>query len=300
MSGRERSFGHVLGVLAIVAVAALGIAGLQPGLAQNVHKVRQRDDVFLLPPPNELRAMTLGYRSAATDFLWAQLVYEHGLHWQEKRPFPDVTRYIDGIVALEPDFSTLYLFVDTLLVFVPNGGTDEDAHKARAYLERGIAERPYDPQTWLHYGQFIAFLAPSFLKDEKEIEQWRKDGALALAKAVELGADADRSLAATTILSQSGERKASIEHLQRAYAMTDDPETRRQIAFKLQRLQATRDAEVAVDMVEGQWHTRWSYLSRGTTLLIGPARPAAACAGPASFDDKTCPRDWGSFIRGAR
>jgi hypothetical protein len=290
---------HLLS-LVIAAAAALGIALVQPGLARNAHKVKQRDDVFLLPPPAQLRAMTLGYRSAATDLLWAQLVYQYGLHWQEKRAFPDVTRYIDGMLALEPDFSSVYLYVDTILVFTPGGGTEEDARIARRYLERGIKERPYDPQTWLHYGQFIAFLAPSFLKDKAEVEVWRKDGALALAKAVELGADADRALAATTILSKAGERKAAIQAAQRAYAMADDPETQHQLLFKLQNLQANQDAELSRDMVDNQWRTRWMFMSRGTTLLIGPPRSAAACAGARSYGEKACPLDWSDFLESSR
>jgi hypothetical protein len=300
MSLRERLLPAVYSLL-VAAAAALGISTTQAGLAASVHKVKQRDDVFLLPPPRELRAMTLGYRSAATDLLWAQLVYQYGLHWQEKRAFPDIPRYIDGILSLEPDFSSIYLYVDTLMVFTPQGGKDDDARAARRYLERGVKERPYDPQTWLHYGQFTAFLAPSFLKDEKEVEAWRKDGALALARAVELGADADRALAASTILSQAGEKEATIRFLQRAYAMASgDPETQRQIAFKLQRLQASQDAEVSLDMVDAQWRTRWMFLSRGTALLIGPPRSPASCAGPASFGDKDCPRDWTSFVESSR
>lgn len=286
--------------IVIAALAASGIASLQPGLARNVHKLKQRDDVFLLPPPDELRIMTLGYRSAATDLLWADLLYQHGIHWQEKRAFPDLTRYIDGLLALEPDFSTLYLYVDTLLVYKPTGGTEEDARAARRYLERGTQERPHDPQVWLHYGQFIAFLAPSFLKNEAEIETWRKDGALALAKAVELGIDPDRSLAASTILSKAGERKAAIDHLQRAYAMADDPETRRQILFKLQRLEATLDAEIATDAVDSQWRTRWGFMSRGMTLLLGPPRPAARCAGPLSYAQRGCAGDWTAFLESSR
>jgi tetratricopeptide (TPR) repeat protein len=296
---RRPSLGPLV-ALAIAAAAALGIARLQPELAADVHKVKQRDDVFLLPPPAELRAMTLGYRAATTDLLWAKLVYEYGLHWQERRAFPDVTRYFDGILALEPDFPTLYAFVDTIMVFNATPGTEEDARTARRYLERGTRERPYDPEVWLRYGQFVAFLAPSFLKDDRDIEAWRKDGALALARAVELGADADRSLSATTILSAAGERKAAIDHLQRAYAMTDDPETRRQILYKLQRLQASQDSEQAVSVVEREWRSRWLFLSRGTTLLLGPARDPAACAGPASYDRPGCARDWSGFVERAR
>lgn len=291
-------------VAVMVGIIALGSAliGLvQPRLSRDVHRAKQRDDAFLLPPPSQLRAATLGYRAAATDLLWAKLVLEYGLHWQERRPFPDAPRYIDGILALEPSFPTLYQFVDTILVYSPSGGAAEDARLTRRYLERGTRERPYDPDVWLHYGQFCAFLAPSFLKDEAEIEAWRKDGAYALTHAVELGADAQRALAATTILRKSGERKATIEHLQRAYAMADDTDTREQILRKLRALKPApeeirAEAEQYLGVVDDEWRQRYGFVTRGTALLLGPSRAPALCAGPASFERRGCPADWDAAV----
>lgn len=287
-------------VYGLVAVCVAVIAVVQPDLAKTVHSVKQRDDAFLLPPPRQLHAMTFGYKAAAVDLLWAQLILEYGLHWQEKRPFPDVTRYIDGILVLEPDFPTLYRFVDTILVYGPTPGTEEDARTARRYLERGTRERPYDPEMWLQYGQFLAFLAPAFMKDEKEIERWRVEGASAIVHAVGLGADAQRSLAASTILDKAGERKAAISSLQRAYAMTDDPDMREQYLLKLKKLEATAEAEQSISVVEREWQTRYRFLSRGTALLVGPSRSATKCAGPASYERRGCPRDWTSAIAEAQ
>jgi hypothetical protein len=286
----------VLGILG----ALLGIGGIalvQPPLAESVHKVRQRDDVFLLPPPAQLRAMTLGYRAAAADLVWAKLILEYGLHWQEKRPFPDVTRYIDGVLALEPDFPTLYEFVDTILVYPPPpGGTEEDARTARRYLERGTRERPYDPNAWLRYGQFVAFLAPSFLKDPKESDRWRVDGANAMLRAVELGSSSQRSLAATSILDRAGERNATIAHLERSYAMTDDPDMREQLMLRLVKLKGAADAEQAIGVFEREWWTHYHFLTRGQTLLIGPQRSPTACAGPGSYGRPGCAKDWDAMI----
>lgn len=290
MTARDRLGMLVSAGLAIAAAA--GIALVQPPLAKSVHKVKQTDDVFLLPPDDQLKAMTLGYRAAAADLLWAKLIVEYGLHHQEKRRFTSVHQYINGILAIEPDFQLLFKFLDTLLVFAPGGTTVDDVRATRGYFERGVEARPYDAELWLHYGQFMAFLAPAFLEDKDEIERWRLDGAAAIARAVELGSDPDRSIAAATILGKSGEREATIQHLQRAYALSDDAETRRQLLFKLQQLEASLDSERAVTIVEHEWHTRYPFMSRTATLLLGPGRSAAACAGPSSYDRKKCPRDW--------
>jgi hypothetical protein len=292
-----------LGVLPAVLLALLGmlgIASVQPELAHNIHKLHQRDDVFLLPPPAELRMMTLGCRAAATDILWAKLLLEYGVHGQEKRAFPDVTRYVDGIIALEPDFPALYDYVDTILVYTPPpGGTAEDARTARRYLERGMQERPYDGRFWVHAGQFIAFIGPAFIKEETESERWRVDGAKIIARGVELGGDTYRSLAASTILGRAGEREAQIQHLQRAFAVSDNPDDRAQFIRKLRALQVDADSELALTAVDREL-LPYRFLSRGTGLLIAPRRSATLCAGTGSSDRRGCAADWAGVVRDAR
>lgn len=287
-------------VVVLAAVSMALIALLQPDLATQVHKVKQRDDVFLLPPPAQLRAMTLGYRATVVDLLWAKLLIEHGMHSQERRPFPDVTRYVDGIIAVEPDFPTLYTFIDTLLVYNPTGGTEADARTARHYLELGTKARPHDPKVWMQYGQFIAFLAGSFLKDPAEIDRWRVDGALAMAHALELGADPSRSLAVASILDKAGKEQAVIGFTERMYAMTDDPDLKQQYLMRLAKMRASSQAEQSASAVEREWRTKYRFLRRGEALLIGPTRSPAACAGTASYTQKACMRDWTQVVEAAR
>lgn len=276
----------------VVALGCIVVVGLtQPQYQAKLTKLRYRTDVLELPPATHLQKLALGYRSALVDLLWAKLLVEQGLHWQDHRRFEALPSYIDGIIALEPTYRPIYEYVDTLLLIQYNPGTADDARLARRYLERGTQACPYDPNMWLHYGQYIAFLAPSYLNDNAEIERWRVDGAMAIAHAVDLGADADRSLAATSILDKAGERKAAIMHLQRTYAVTDDPETRRQIRLKLQRMNATVEADETIGRVEDLWRRRYPFLSRGEALLVGPHVDAATCAG-ASHDDPSCSHDW--------
>lgn len=279
----------VASVVALASALVLGVT--QPASQEKLKKLRFRTDVLELPPPAHVEKMALGYRSAAVDLLWAKILVEQGLHWQDHRRFDALPSYIDGILALEPTFKPIYEFVDTLMLFQYVPGTADDARRARAYLERGTQARPYDPNVWLHYGQYIAFLAPSFLKDKEEIERWRVDGAMAISRAVDLGADADRSLAATTILDKAGERKAAVQQLQRTYALTDDPELRRQIRLKLEKMNATVDADETVGRVETLWRNRYPFLSRGEVLLIGPHVDAAACAGVSSTEPR-CAHVW--------
>jgi tetratricopeptide (TPR) repeat protein len=283
-------------VAALLAGSAFGVSRMQPALAKTVHDVKQRDDVYVLPPPAELRGMTLGYHAAAVDLLWAKLLVEYGTHWQEKRSF-DASNYLDAILAIEPTYAPVYKFADTLLVYRPPRGYEADARKARAYLERGLKERPGDYEVWQEYGQYMAFMGPSFLESQADKDEWRKIGAQALMHAVELGADPERSVAAATILRKSGERDQAIKHLNRILHITEDPQTRQEIAAKLDQLGAqneAEDAQRAVRFIESRWHSDYSFLSIDAFMLIGPPVDVARCAGPASADDVgVCARDWG-------
>jgi tetratricopeptide (TPR) repeat protein len=284
----------VAATIAIVAIA--GLARLQPRLAAEAYAVKMGEDVYVLPPPAQLKTATLGHHAAVVDMLWAKLLVEYGQHWSERRAFPDLTKYLDAILALEPDYAPLYKYVDTLLLYRPPEGKEEDARLARRYLERGIRERPDDHVVWLAYGQFLAFLGPSWLPSEEEREKWRHEGALALLRAVELGAEAHNSLNAAATLSRFGQRPAAISQLRRAYALTDDPTTREQIAQKLGSLEAAGardDAERDTRFIESRWRRDYPFVSRGMFLMMGPPIDPYQCAGLASSRELVdCNRSW--------
>jgi hypothetical protein len=253
-----------------------------------------------MPPPAELRVATLGYDAASVDLLWAKLLVEYGIHWSERRDFLDIPKYVDAIIALEPDYAPIYRYVDTMLAYRPLQGTEDDARLARAYLERGTRERPEDWRVWMEYGQFLAFIAPSFLTDQGEKDRWRRDGAEAMARAVDFGADADRALSAATILSKSGELAVAIRSLRRAYALASDAQIREEIAARLASLQgAQRDAAEEKDarFIDKRWSREAPYLGRSEYLLLGPAPDPLRCAGLAgTCADPVCCRTWSPLM----
>ncbi len=284
-----------LPALVIAALASVGVGLTQPGLSRSLHAAKAREDVYLFPPPAELRVATLGYRAAVVDMLWAKLRVEYGMHLVEKRPFPDTSHYLDALLELEPDYAPVFKYADTMLCYRQDGGTAADARSARVYLTRGIEARPDDHDVWLHYGQFMAFMAASYLTSREEIEEWRVLGASALARAAELGDDPTRSIAAANLLSKSGEREAAVRTLERAYSLTDDEPTREGIARKLADLQAedVRDrAQEDTGFIERMSRQRWPFLPRAAALLVGPGRDTLECVGQTAATDPTCALDW--------
>ena len=282
---------------AVALAAAAGVGTTQPRLASNVHEVK-RDDIVAFPPPDQLRTAVLGWNAAAVDLLWASLLVEYGMHFSERRPFTEIPRYLDAILGLEPGYGPLYKYVDTMLAYRPLQGTEADVVLARGYLERGMRERPLDPDIWTRYGQFLAFVAPSFLTREEDKAAWRKDGALALEHAVELGADADSALAASSMLTRAGANREAIDYLEHAYAFTEHPsmhEIHEAIGRQLAGMKATArrdEADQAMSTIQARWLHDMPQVSRDQFLLLGPVVDAARCAGMASADDPACARSW--------
>lgn len=285
--------------LAVAVAAAAGVALIQPRLAASVHAVKERDDIVAFPPPEQLRALVLGWDAAAVDLLWSSLLVEYGEHFAERRDFKEIPRYIDAILALEPSYAPLYRYVDTMLAYRPMQGTEADVVLARKYLERGMKERPQDSRVYMKFGQFCAFIAPSFLSSEAARKEWRRAGAEAIARAVELGEDADEALAASAMLSEAGEKREAVRYLENAYAFTEHPSMREvhdAIGRRLASLEESteRDAEKdALQAVTDRWSREMPTVTRDRYLLLGPGLDAAKCAGVAAMGAPGCERGWG-------
>ncbi|MGD0527197.1 MAG: hypothetical protein ABSE49_18800 [Polyangiaceae bacterium] len=287
-----------LAVAVLLLVCTGGVAGLQPRLAKTAHDLKEAGDVFPLPPPAQLHAATLGWDAAVVDLLWANLLVDYGTHWHEHREFLETPKYADAILELEPTYAPLYKFIDTMLAYRPLQGTDEDVRMARAYLERGTRARPDDGALWMSYGQFIAFIAPSFLHDPAEIARWRKDGADAMGHAVELGGDPERALTAATLLTEAGSTQAAIRYLQHAYAFTEHPSMQAvhdAIGRRLTALEANGvrlAADAASRAIDERWQSELPFLSRDRYLMLGPSVDPLRCAGLQGADEPACRRDW--------
>jgi tetratricopeptide (TPR) repeat protein len=279
------------GVLAVLAMAVWSVGRLQPGLAKTVHSVQERDDVYVLPPPAQLRAATLGWQAAAVDLLWSDLLVQYGTHFGEHRDFTNIPKYVDAILELEPDYAPVYRYVSTMLAYRPMQGTEADVRQARAYLERGTRERPDDAKLWLEYGQFIAFIGPGFLKDEKEGEAWHRTGAEAIGRSVELGEDADRALSAASLLTRAGANDEAIRFLEHAYEMTQSEEIGRKLAA-LQGKAFVEAADGAARKISERWRQEMPFAPRDRYLLLGPAADPSLCAGVTSATTARCARDW--------
>jgi len=270
----------LLGSMGVVAYA-------RPRAVASTRSAGLASDVFALPPPSMLTAMSLGYRSALADLLFTSTIVSYGIHFEEHRRFEFVGQYLDSIVALDPHFCQTYRYVDTFVVYQPIGApSPEDIRHARRLLEQGLEMCPTDGYLWLSAGQFMAFIATQFLTEDDEKEAFRVAGARMLARAAELVTTNQnvqwQALAAAGIFTREGNREAAIAFLERVYGVTDDEELKENVAGKLRALrqeqaldQARRHDEAFNQILKKDL----PFLSRTGLLVVGPPHDGARCAG---------------------
>jgi hypothetical protein len=298
MSAGRRRDG--LSTLLVCAFAAAAIGLTRAPAAHTVHAVKETSDVYVLPPTEVLGLLSLGYRAALADGLWAQILVSQGLHTLERRHFENLTLLLDAVNELDPTFRPPYLLADALITFQAGQIPHDEVVKAREIMERGVKNLPYDADLWLALGQFTAFIAPSsYLEDPGEQERWRRDGAMMLARASELGAgNANigwQALGGAGILNRAGERDAAIRFLERTLAVTDDDELRSRIQKQLGALLGEEQAEAYSRRNKHfmeLWRRELQFVTKTRIFVLGPPPDPARCAGGTHADEPRCATTW--------
>lgn len=319
--------GDAIAAVVFVAGAAL-IAAAQLPVREKSLKLKEKTEAYLLPPPEQLRVMSLGYRSALADLLWANVLVTQGIRMEQRRRFDTVEEYLQAIVELDPKFREPYRLSDTLLTLQAVEVEVEDAYRARELLERAVREYPLDAELWLQLGQFVSFIAaPSYIKDPAEQDKWRREGAAYLARAAELGVrDPNiqwQAIGGAGILKRAGHTQAAITFLQRIAATTEDEELRRKAEAQAQALSDTTAMAASMEKavqdaaadqqnrdfaaflarkptVQKVWRATYPGRKEDFVMIAGPAPDAAACAGGMSSthaDDPKCAPDWAELAR---
>jgi hypothetical protein len=266
--------------------------------------VRATSDIYGLPGPELTRLMSLGYRSALADFIFAHVLVAYGQHFQEKRRFEHVADYLETVTELDPEFAQPYLYADTLLTLQPEPPRQQDYLRARELLLKGTRALPYHQELWLVAGQFIAYVAPPQLAEPALAAQWRLEGARLLARACELATRNQNipyhCIAAAGLLNRAGQREALIEMLSRTLAVNDDEEIQRLALATLSSWVGEREAEryqARAGQFEARWRAELPFINKERVLVLGPGLDAYACTGlPATLEPEAkCVGSWADW-----
>jgi hypothetical protein len=270
----------------LLIAAAIGIADFRRSLTILTMQLREKTDVYDLPSPEQVVVMSLGYRSALADLLFAHVLVWHGIHFQERRRLEFAADYLDTVAALDPSFRETYYFGDTLITMQPVKPRHEDYVRARQLLEKGLKARPLDTELWLSAGQYIAYVAAPWLADEKEQAEWRLAGARVLARACELVGSNENipynCIGAAGLFTKAGEREASIEFLERVLAVSDDETIRERALAYLDSALGERAEERLKERsnrLRDAWKADLPFITLTAELVLTPPFSPAACAG---------------------
>jgi tetratricopeptide (TPR) repeat protein len=270
-----------------MTLSALAVQYFRSALLEPFAKLKTSRDVYTLPAPQQTVVLSLGYRAALADLIYAHVLVSYGLHFQEKRLFETVGQYLKTINELDPKFGTPYLFADTLLTLQPKAPPLEHYVMAREILLRGTRERPFDALLWMSAGQYLAYLAPPHLPSEQQKNAWQREGAQLLTRACELQSDDEnipyQCIVAAGMLNRSGMHEANIQFLERFLAVNDDPEVRARAESYLRKALKAQGKEM-VELHSRRFREAWKadlgFASQDMALVVGPGFDPAACVQP--------------------
>ena len=296
--------GHVARGVALLIGISLVVLTRGPLNAQYA-KVREVNDVLVVPSPERTVVLSLGYKSALADLIFAHVLVSSGIHLQEKRRYETVAAYLKTVNELDPHFATPYRYADTLLTVQAGKSKRVDYENAREILERGMKAFPYDADLWLSSGQFLSYIAPpriAELADETVAKEWRAAGMKRLARSCELIGNNDalpyHCVTAARLMSQTGEREALKQFVERVLAVTDDPQVHEQALASLSRALGDEQKEEMKRRRERLDRVRANdlpFVGKDRYLLIGPKTNGFACLGSKAKNALECATSIGKY-----
>ena len=287
--------------LATALVGGLGvllITMVRGSLAETFDGLKIKNDVYPLPPVQQTVLLSLGYRAALADVIFAHLLVSQGLHFQEKRRFEFVGSYLETINELDPKFRSPYMIADTLLTMQPVPPPLSYYIKARAILERGMKELPFDSELHINAGQYLLYLGINAIKDPEEQAEWKRAGTRAFARACEvLGNQKNlpfHCIHAAAMLEKEGKREAMLAFVHKMLTV-DDPEIREKALAYLAFAEgqaARQKAEARFSALAKEHAEDAPFLSGDLYGLLPPRFETLACTGMSNSLQPRCATSW--------
>jgi hypothetical protein len=231
-------------------------------------------DTQVLPSAAVLRVASLGHHAMAADLMAARANVYFGTQIGARGEQKWLALMLNRAADLDPHFHRLYLRGAAMLVYNGRDFTVDSLLAADRLLERGIREFPGDWELAFQRGFNLLFELPKLVgEDDPRVLDWRQRGVDALRDATLLdGSPPWLANLAARMLTAQGSEELAIRHLERTYEVTNNPETRAEIARKLAALRGRHLADelqagaAALDEVV----RRYPYAPEAFSLILGP------------------------------
>jgi hypothetical protein len=266
-----------LALIAIVSLAAAVAGQSRSDGAAHFLATQRYEDVYYLPPPVWLDALSLGHREALADLIWLRSLVYFGDELMHRGNVEHLYNYADAMLSLDPYFAKVYTWVSACALYRTGEVTAKDGRRVVDYLERGVRLFPDDGELAWTLGADYLYELPPLLHDAKAEADAKRRGLEHLRIAAVLGAGPPW-LALTTAaeLGRLGQHEQEIAHLQEVYAQVSDPKVKAQIETRLGELRSAAYAEAlrrTFEELEAARLRDFPYVDRELYVLIGPRPP---------------------------
>lgn len=269
----------------LVALMAALIMMVRPRAVERYENVSTLEEVYALPDPEQLKVLSLGYRSALADLLFGQTLVAAGRYFGAKKVFENVDGYLKAIVALEPRYRGVYYYADVLLTLSSVEMPKRNFRIARELKEKGLKLFPDDADLWISAGQFMTYLAVQWLPKDEDPDEWKQAGVRMIEHACAIWPYEklpNSCIGSTSVLKRLGETEATIRSLERLIAITDDPATKKDALARLEKLvgeKARDELRSRLFLLASLKERDLPQLSRTAYQLVGPKVPVGECVG---------------------
>lgn len=235
---------------------------------------RRYEELYYLPDDTALLALSLGHREALADLIWLRALVYTGEAYANRGAHKHVFRYADAMLALDPEFRTVYTWIGTVGIYRVHAASRADFDRTIAFLERGARTFPNDGRLAWDLGATLAYELAPLLPPGPDKTRVLERASTYLERAAELGGGPPwLAMSNAALLVRAGRTERAITHLLAMYAITRDPTERAAIEQRIAALRAEAALESArheLDAFEAERRRTFPYLDPDLFLLVRP------------------------------
>lgn len=194
------------------------------------------EDLLYLPPADDVRRMSLGYREAMADVVWirtvvfagSEIVGEH-VSW--------IGDYLKVINNLAPTFRQPYAWGGKITIYSGGAPGRQNIELAESILETGLTKFPEDHDMLFSLGMIMRIersQASGFTPEE--IEAGKQESVALIRKAAAFGAPALVRQLAVSFLDESAEVELQISYLEDQLLTSENERHKRYLRQRLEAL----------------------------------------------------------------
>lgn len=267
-NGPLRTAGLVVGC----ALLVFSTVWMKDAAVARRQRFPSEDDMLYLPRPSALRPMSLGHHELTADLVFVRAIIYFGSQFAEKKDYRWLDKYLDTIVALDPNWKTPYRWAGVVTMYDGRTITNESVMLSNHFLEMGVERFPDDWELPFMLG--CNYLFELKTNDPVQRKEWRRRGAEYVRHAALVGRPPSWvPLLAATVMKDDGSGEAAIRHLEEVFVSTQDDKTRDEVRNRLQALHAQIDfkkAERDHKAFELAWRRTLPYGTPDLFVVIGP------------------------------